>query len=149
MASPELLEWCETGRVHVQGIAASTVDEGGRGLVAVEDLPPGAPLPPPPEVLVHGWLLLLPPAMASCCYFTGWRRATNMCPAHPLARMPHPCPVGSCILRVPRKLLMSVESARRDAQLAEALQQCGQGLTSEQASWTGGAGDGAVLRTWA
>ncbi|KAL4458878.1 hypothetical protein ABPG75_013743 [Micractinium tetrahymenae] len=44
-------------------------------------------------------------------------------------------PPGTCVLRVPRRLLMSVESARRDAELAAALQQCaasGAALTSEQ-----------------
>ncbi|PRW59526.1 SET DOMAIN GROUP 40 [Chlorella sorokiniana] len=79
MASPELLEWCERGGVRAHGVIATIVEEGGRGLVAVDDLEP-----------------------------------------------------GTCLLRVPRRLLMSVESARRDPQLVAALQQHGQGLSSEQ-----------------
>lgn len=38
----------------MQGIAAAIVDEGGRGLVAVEDLPLGAPPPPLGSLLFGG-----------------------------------------------------------------------------------------------
>ncbi len=49
-------------------------------------------------------------------------------------------PAGTCVLRVPRRLLLSVESARRDAELAAALQHCtasGVMLTSEQVGMAG------------
>ena len=41
-------------------------------------------------------------------------------------------PPHSCVLRVPRYLLLSVESARRDAQLQAALKHCSSKLSSEQ-----------------
>lgn len=139
MASAELLDWCRHGGVQAEGIEASYVEEGGRGLVAVVDLPPGAPP-------VHWWqdgrACLLPACRLClpicCCAST---QSACACMGSRLQLAPplrlYPAAAGTCILRVPRRLLMSVESAKRDAQLAAALQQAGQGLSSEQVSGSG------------
>lgn len=41
---------------------------------------------------------------------------------------------GTCVLRVPQRLLMTASSARRDPQLSAALKALGVQLTSEQVS---------------
>ena len=41
MASPQLLQWCQEGKVSWHGVEAGFVAEGWRGVLATQDIPPG------------------------------------------------------------------------------------------------------------
>lgn len=114
MANADLLEWAAGHGVRAAGVRAGDVAEGGRGLIAIEDLQPGELF----ATLFHRMLYI-----AGLCYWGA--RPTPVPP-------PWLCHTGACILRVPERLLLCVHSARRDPQLSTALRQHGAGMSSEQ-----------------
>lgn len=109
-ALPKLLDFCRQGGVQWHGIEAGFVAEGWRGVLATQELLSG-------ELVAAAQLA-----------------TTHRHCAAALLTLPPP-PAGACVLRVPRRLLMTVESAARDPDFNAALQQCsssGVRLSSEQ-----------------